>query len=191
MHSSNTCSWTNAERNPGETEQRSTWNCPSPPTWFVGAVFIRMSQVIMVSECEKVISVSSSTGCDDSFLLRCDQLVQSENSGLNVTLVWSGGTITSHSWPVSKVNWGCTQRSSCVEGDFHGVPPTKASPAPFVSTISFWSMSKTGNTVTFSPVVRTQEGGLVQSWKQRRFFFFSPKFWLHLFVTWYSKNSSH
>lgn len=31
------------------------------------------------------------------------------------------------------------------------LPPTKASPAPLVSTISFWSMSKTGNIFTRSP----------------------------------------
>lgn len=63
-----------------------------------------------------------------------------------------------HSWPVSKVNWESTQKSCCVEDRFHALPPTKASPAPLVSTISFWSMSKTGNMVTFSPAVRTQEG---------------------------------
>ncbi|TNN82420.1 hypothetical protein EYF80_007255 [Liparis tanakae] len=39
MHSSNTCSWTNAERNPKETEQRSTGNSPSPPTRFCGSSF--------------------------------------------------------------------------------------------------------------------------------------------------------
>ena len=32
-------------------------------------------------------------------------------------------------------------------------PPTKASPAPFVSTMALWSMSTTGNVVTLSPVV--------------------------------------
>lgn len=41
---------------------------------------------------------------------------------------------------------------------FHAVPPTKASPAPLVSTMAFWSMSTTGNMVTVSPVVKTREG---------------------------------
>lgn len=87
-----------------------------------------------------------------------DQLIQGKNSRLNVTLIKSGDTPTLYSWPVSKVNWESTQKPCCVEDDFHAVPPTKASPAPLVSTILFWSMSKTGNMVTFSPVVRTQEG---------------------------------
>lgn len=35
------------------------------------------------------------------------------------------------------------------------VPPTKASPAPLVSTISLWSISRTGNVSTLSPVEKT------------------------------------
>lgn len=38
----------------------------------------------------------------------------------------------------------------------NNIPPTKESPAPLVSTISFWSMSKTGNMITLSPVLRTK-----------------------------------
>lgn len=51
-----------------------------------------------------------------------DQLKQ---SGDIVTLL--------HSWTASKIKLECTQKTDCL--DENTIPPTKASPAPLVSTI--------------------------------------------------------
>lgn len=99
MHSSSICSWTNAERNPGQTaEERSA-----------------------------------------------------RSSWVNASLIKGGERTRPRRQLVTKVNSKCARKSSCEGDGFPSVPPTKASPAPFVSTMSFWSMSRTGNMVTLSP----------------------------------------
>lgn len=64
-------------------------------------------------------------------------------------------------WPTSTVNsvpqWAHPPLSDTHTHPSPSIPPTKASPAPFVSTMWFWSMSRTGNIVTLSPANETQK----------------------------------